>query len=63
MMGHTHALTGGPSPGWGSRPPLAALPLLNESSRFIETGIMATALSPAELIAGAIICSGAAMLP
>ena len=42
---------------------LAALPLLNESSRFVDTGIMATALTPAELIAGAIICAGAAMLP
>ncbi|MFD0471915.1 metal-dependent hydrolase [Nonomuraea thailandensis] len=47
----------------GAGSPLAALPLLNESSRFIDTGIMATALSPAELIAGAIICAGAAMLP
>ncbi|MEV0613310.1 metal-dependent hydrolase [Nonomuraea sp. NPDC050404] len=62
MMGHTHALTGAIA--WlGLAPPLAALPLLNESSRFVETGIMATALSPAELIAGAIICAGAAMLP
>ncbi|MGI5272964.1 metal-dependent hydrolase [Nonomuraea sp. CA-218870] len=62
MMGHTHALTGAIA--WlGLAPPLAALPFLNESSRFIETGIMATALTPAELIAGAIICAGAAMLP
>ncbi|SEG36135.1 LexA-binding, inner membrane-associated putative hydrolase [Nonomuraea solani] len=62
MMGHTHAMTGAIA--WlGLAPPLAALPLVNESSRFIETGIMATALSPAELIAGAIICAGAAMLP
>jgi membrane-bound metal-dependent hydrolase YbcI (DUF457 family) len=62
MMGHTHALTGAIA--WlGLAPPLAALPLLNESSRFIETGIMAAALSPPELIAGAIICAGAAMLP
>ncbi|TDE50201.1 metal-dependent hydrolase [Nonomuraea mesophila] len=62
MMGHTHAMTGAIA--WlGLAPPLAALPLLNESTRFVETGIMATALSPAELIAGAIICAGAAMLP
>jgi membrane-bound metal-dependent hydrolase YbcI (DUF457 family) len=62
MMGHTHALTGAIA--WlGLAPPLAALPLLNESSRFIETGIMATALGPTELIAGTIICAGAAMLP
>lgn len=62
MMGHTHALTGAIA--WlALAPPLAALPLLNESSRFIDTGIMANALSPAELIAGAIICAGAAMLP
>lgn len=61
-MGHTHALTGAIA--WlGLAPPLAALPLLNESSRFIESGIMVTALAPAELIAGAIICAGAAMLP
>ncbi|WP_043614008.1 metal-dependent hydrolase [Nonomuraea candida] len=62
MMGHTHAMTGAIA--WlGLAPPLAALPLLNESSRFVDTGIMATALSPAELIAGALICAGAAMLP
>lgn len=61
-MGHTHALTGAIA--WlGLASPLAALPLLNESSRFIETGIMATALGPTELIAGTIICAGAAMLP
>ncbi|MEV0380940.1 metal-dependent hydrolase [Nonomuraea sp. NPDC050643] len=62
MMGHTHAMTGAIA--WlGLAPPLAALPLVNESTRFVETGIMATALSPAEFIAGAIICAGAAMLP
>ncbi|MFG1699206.1 metal-dependent hydrolase [Nonomuraea sp. NPDC049309] len=62
MMGHTHAMTGAIA--WlGLAPPLAALPLLNESTRWVETGIMATALTPAELIAGAIICAGAAMLP
>jgi membrane-bound metal-dependent hydrolase YbcI (DUF457 family) len=63
MMGHTHAMTGAIA--WlGLAPPLAALPMLNDApSRFIETGIMATALSPAELIAGAIVCAGAAMLP
>lgn len=62
MMGHTHALTGAAA--WlGLAPVLSALPLLNESSRFIDTGIMANAMSPAELIAGALVCAGAAMLP
>ncbi|MEU4544394.1 metal-dependent hydrolase [Nonomuraea dietziae] len=62
MMGHTHALTGAAA--WlGLAPVFAALPLVNESSRFIETGIMAGALTPAELIAGALVCAGAAMLP
>ncbi|MFE3452095.1 metal-dependent hydrolase [Nonomuraea sp. NPDC059194] len=62
MMGHTHALTGAAA--WlGLAPALAVLPLLNESSRFIETGIMAGALSPAEILAGALVCAGAAMLP
>ena len=42
---------------------MAALPLLTESTRFTETGIMVNALTPAEFVAGAIICSGAAMLP
>ncbi|SEL00806.1 LexA-binding, inner membrane-associated putative hydrolase [Nonomuraea pusilla] len=61
-MGHTHAMTGAIA--WlALAPPLATLPLLNESSRFIDTGIMATALTPPELIAGALICAGAAMLP
>ena len=62
MMGHSHALTGAVA--WlGLAPVLAGLPLLNESSRFIETGIMAGALKPPELIAGALVCAGAAMLP
>jgi membrane-bound metal-dependent hydrolase YbcI (DUF457 family) len=62
MMGHTHAMTGAVA--WlGLAPVLASLPLLNESGRFIDSGIMATALSPAELIAGALVCAGAAMLP
>ncbi|MGW5683770.1 metal-dependent hydrolase [Nonomuraea sp. NPDC003754] len=62
MMGHTHAMSGAAA--WlGLAPPLAMLPLLNESSRFIETGIMAGALTPAEIIAGALVCAGAAMLP
>ncbi|WP_449062410.1 metal-dependent hydrolase [Planomonospora algeriensis] len=62
MMGHTHALTGAIA--WlGIAPPLAALPLLTESSRFVETGVMVNALTPAEFIAGALICAGAAMLP
>ncbi|NUW30936.1 metal-dependent hydrolase [Nonomuraea sp. SMC257] len=62
MMGHTHAMTGAIA--WlGLAPTLAALPMVTESSRFIETGIMANALSPAEFIAGALVCAGAAMLP
>ncbi|MFI6512409.1 metal-dependent hydrolase [Streptosporangium sp. NPDC050855] len=62
MMGHTHALTGAIV--WlGLAPPLAAFPLLTESHRFIETGVMVNALDPAELVAGTIICAGAAMLP
>ncbi|MET7461821.1 metal-dependent hydrolase [Nonomuraea sp. NPDC005501] len=62
MMGHTHAMTGAIA--WlGLAPGLAALPMVTESSRFIETGIMANALTPAELIAGALVCAGAAMLP
>ncbi len=62
MMGHTHALTGAIA--WlGVAPALAALPLLTETSRFIETGVMVNALNPAEFVAGAIICAGAAMLP
>lgn len=62
MMGHTHAMTGAVA--WlGLAPALSVLPLFNESSRYIETGIMATALNPTELVAGAIICAGAAMLP
>ncbi|MFI6386288.1 metal-dependent hydrolase [Nonomuraea sp. NPDC050540] len=62
MMGHSHAMTGAIA--WlGLAPAFAALPLLNESSRFIETGIMASALTPSELIAGALVCAGAAMLP
>ncbi|GAA4189900.1 metal-dependent hydrolase [Streptosporangium oxazolinicum] len=62
MMGHTHALTGAIV--WlGVAPALAALPLLTETSRFIETGVMVNALNPAEFVAGAIICAGAAMLP
>ncbi|PZG45498.1 hydrolase [Spongiactinospora gelatinilytica] len=62
MMGHTHALTGAVA--WlAVAPGLAALPYLQESSRFVEVGIMAGALTPAELIAGALVCAGAAMLP
>ncbi|WP_089206350.1 metal-dependent hydrolase [Streptosporangium subroseum] len=62
MMGHTHALTGAIA--WlGVAPALAALPLLTETSRFTETGIMVNALTPAEFVAGAIVCAGAAMLP
>ncbi|MDF5757929.1 metal-dependent hydrolase [Spongiactinospora sp. TRM90649] len=61
-MGHTHALTGAVA--WlAVAPGLAALPYLAESSRFVDTGIMAAALTPSELIAGALICAGAAMLP
>ncbi|MER6948057.1 metal-dependent hydrolase [Nonomuraea sp. NPDC000554] len=62
MMGHTHAMTGAIA--WlGLAPGLAALPLITESSRFMETGIMVNALTPAEFIAGALVCAGAAMLP
>ncbi|SDH32936.1 LexA-binding, inner membrane-associated putative hydrolase [Sinosporangium album] len=62
MMGHTHALTGAVA--WlGLAPVFATVPWLNESTRWIDTGIMAGALTPAELIAGALICAGAAMLP
>ncbi|MEU9830797.1 metal-dependent hydrolase [Streptosporangium sp. NPDC048047] len=62
MMGHTHALTGAVA--WlGVAPTLAALPLLTDSSRFVETGVMVNALNPSEFIAGTIICAGAAMLP
>ncbi|MFG3442081.1 metal-dependent hydrolase [Nonomuraea sp. NPDC047897] len=62
MMGHTHAMTGAIA--WlGLAPGLAALPMVMESGRFISTGVMVNALTPAELIAGALICAGAAMLP
>ncbi|WP_219470535.1 metal-dependent hydrolase [Nonomuraea rhizosphaerae] len=62
MMGHSHAMTGAIA--WlGLAPGLAAIPMVTESSTYIETGIMANALNPAEFIAGAIICMGAAMLP
>ncbi|GGP83842.1 metal-dependent hydrolase [Streptosporangium pseudovulgare] len=62
MMGHTHALTGAVA--WlGVAPTLAALPLLTESSRFVDAGVMVNALTPAEFIAGTLVCAGAAMLP
>jgi membrane-bound metal-dependent hydrolase YbcI (DUF457 family) len=62
MMGHTHALTGAAA--WlAVAPGLAALPYLVESTRAVETGIMANALTPAEFMAGALVCAGAAMLP
>ena len=62
MMGHSHAMTGAIA--WlALAPGLAALPLITESSRFIETGIMAGALTPAEFVAGTLVCAGAAMLP
>lgn len=61
-MGHTHAMTGAIA--WlGLAPGLAALPMVMESDRFISTGIMVNALTPAEFIAGALVCAGAAMLP
>ncbi|SDR30227.1 LexA-binding, inner membrane-associated putative hydrolase [Thermostaphylospora chromogena] len=61
-MGHTHALTGAAA--WlAAAPGLAALPYLSESSRLVELGVMANALTPAELMAGALVCAGAAMLP
>jgi membrane-bound metal-dependent hydrolase YbcI (DUF457 family) len=62
MMGHTHALTGAVA--WlGVAPGLALLPYIGESTRMVEMGVMADALTPAEFIAGALICAGAAMLP
>ncbi|WP_250573217.1 metal-dependent hydrolase [Nonomuraea sediminis] len=62
VMGHSHAMTGAIA--WlALAPALASLPMVTESTRFIETGIMANALTPAELIAGALVCAGAAMLP
>lgn len=59
MMGHSHALSGAVV--WlGVAPGLAALTgeLVPELAP-----VMARALNPAELIAGAVICAGAAMLP
>ncbi|MFD0665127.1 metal-dependent hydrolase [Thermocatellispora tengchongensis] len=62
MMGHTHALTGAAA--WlAVAPGLAALPYIGESTRVIEMGVMADALTPAEFLAGALVCAGAAMLP
>ncbi|GAB1821882.1 metal-dependent hydrolase [Herbidospora sp. RD11066] len=59
MMGHSHALTGAIV--WlGIAPGLSALPSVFD---FQPTLAFATVMSPAELIAGAIICAGAAMLP
>lgn len=61
-MGHTHALTGAAV--WlAAAPALAAVPYLAEPARVIEAGIMAQALAPPELLAGALVCAGAAMLP
>jgi membrane-bound metal-dependent hydrolase YbcI (DUF457 family) len=57
MMGHSHALSGALV--WlGVAPGLTAI---SQSTGFAP--MMATALTPAELIAGAVVCAGAAMLP
>ncbi|GAA3797513.1 metal-dependent hydrolase [Sphaerisporangium flaviroseum] len=61
MMGHTHALSGAAA--WLLvAPGLAALPMAGGIAGGL-TPIVANVLSPAELIAGAIVCAGAAMLP
>lgn len=53
MMGRTHALSGAVA--W-----LGAVPLLSQE-RWL--GDFAISLSPAQLIAGAVVCAGAAILP
>lgn len=53
MMGHTHALSGAAV--W-----LAAVPLLSREQWW---GSHALSLSPAQVIAGAVVCAGAAILP
>jgi membrane-bound metal-dependent hydrolase YbcI (DUF457 family) len=53
MMGHTHALSGAAL--W-----LGTVPLLTSESLL---GSFAVELSPAQLAAGAVVCTGAALLP
>jgi membrane-bound metal-dependent hydrolase YbcI (DUF457 family) len=61
MMGHSHALSGAAL--WLlAAPGLAALPSLGGMAGDL-TPVVANMLSPAELIAGALVCAGAAMLP
>ncbi|WP_248961254.1 metal-dependent hydrolase [Sphaerisporangium perillae] len=61
MMGHTHALSGAAA--WLLvAPGLAALPTVGGFAGDL-TPVVASMLSPAELIAGALVCAGAAMLP
>ncbi|MET8140604.1 metal-dependent hydrolase [Sphaerisporangium sp. NPDC005288] len=64
MMGHTHALSGAAA--WLLvAPGLVALPGLTALSGLTGdlTPVVANALSPAELVAGTLVCAGAAMLP
>ncbi|GAA0431135.1 membrane protein [Acrocarpospora corrugata] len=59
MMGHSHALSGAVV--WlGVAPGLVALPTVVAPELATVVG---SALTPAELVAGALICAGAAMLP
>jgi membrane-bound metal-dependent hydrolase YbcI (DUF457 family) len=59
MMGHSHALSGAVV--WlGIAPGLAALPAVISPELAPS---LASVLTPSELIAGAVICAGAAMLP
>jgi membrane-bound metal-dependent hydrolase YbcI (DUF457 family) len=61
MMGHTHALSGATA--WLLLAPgLVALPAATGSAADL-TPVVANMLSPAELIAGTLVCAGAAMLP
>ncbi|WP_214107524.1 metal-dependent hydrolase [Acrocarpospora catenulata] len=59
MMGHSHALSGALV--WlGIAPALAALPSAVSPEL---AGVVGSVLTPSELVAGALICAGAAMLP
>jgi membrane-bound metal-dependent hydrolase YbcI (DUF457 family) len=61
MMGHSHALSGAVV--WlAAVPGLAALPALGGPAEGLAP-LLWNALSPGELIAGALVCAGAAMLP
>ncbi|GII83506.1 hypothetical protein Ssi03_14960 [Sphaerisporangium siamense] len=61
MMGHTHALSGAAA--WLlAAPGLAALPGMGGPLAELAP-MVSGVLSPGELIAGALICAGAAMLP